>query len=639
MRKLINFMAFCLIGFAFISCGLTENDEQKSYLNVTFGAAFNNDLYSSSASRGDSDDTEALTYTANVTAVGTNYAWKDSKILEAGKDVVLNIPEIPADILINLTVEILDSENDVIYTGSSSFQVKSEQIANVDMNLSYFGESEINLDLQQDDSNYKILAFYTDDKEQTEFSEYESYKESGTLEYKNEEITFTCVDSNNVPVEADEFQWALNGLVLEDISNPIKIKLSNISTFNVDDFSKNVFTCRFEIVTKQGDETNVFLQDVSCNYLKCFSPLYKDNETSVPKNIAVGVSGNYSSDDTSLFDLENGVYLRNNIDYENFFVSSAAEKVFFCSKVDETYYVKELLLDGLNSFTEKDLGISYSNTFSKILYDPVCKKTWAFSSERSADDNNVNYHKKIGEDSTEGTTISLNNSKYKIMAVIDGLNIYASEDTPEVIYYGHGSACTSTTLESIDLSEYLKNIDNFSIVEMQPIECPEENLDSNYTYQYYIYVLFSDYNLTAKYGKIFSRGGLLRLKYFKSDSSGYIIFDNTFGLKGFTERSEIWSLYDSLSGYVVNNRVYIPDYKDDEQYFYNPIKFCAIKDDYLVILDDGLYKKEDSDSDSFNNRDRIMYYNLNTSEVSVAKSDIFYAIPSSGVTNGLTVAK
>lgn len=637
MRKLINFMAFCLIGFAFISCGLTENDEQKSYLNVTFGAAFNNDLYSSSASRGDSDGTEALTYTANVTAIGTNYVWKDSKILEAGKDVVLLIPEIPADILISLTVEILDSENDVIYTGSSSFQVKSEQIANVDMNLSYFGESEINLDLQQDDSNYKILAFYTSDEKKTEFSEYESYKESGTLEYKNEEITFTCVDSNNVPVEADEFQWALNGLVLEDISNPITIKLSNISTFNVDDFSKNVFTCRFEIVTKQGDETNVFLQDVSCNYLKCFSPLYKDNETSVPKNIAVGVSSDYSSD-TSLFDLENGVYLRNTIDYENFFVSSAAEKVFFCSEDSGTYYVKELLLNGLNSFTEKPLSISYSNTFSKILYDPVCGKTWGFSYVSGTDDDGstVSYHQKIGEDST--ATISLNNSKYKIMAVIDKLNIYASKDTPKVIYYGVDTAVdTNTNLESIDLSEYLKNIDNFSIVEMQPIEYPID--DEPDTDHYYIYVLFSDYNLNAKYGKIFSRGGLFRLKYFKSASYEYIIFDGTFELKGFTERSEIWSLYDSSSGCVVNNRVYIPDYKDDEQYFYNPIKFCAIKDDYLVILDDGLYKKEDSDSDSFNNRDRIMYYNLNTSEVSVAKSDIFYAIPSSGITVGLTVAK
>lgn len=644
MRKLINFFAFCFFGFVFISCGLTEPDEQKSFLSVTIGTDFISKLYSSETRGiGAENATAPLSYKAELTAMASDYMWTTSSVLTASKSANLVVPSIPANSSVSLTVKVMDSEGDVVYQGSTAVNAGVGQSLALNMNLSYAKDSA--LDFSLDTSSYYQIFGYYEDEEPVDFSSIQNYWNVDNLEIplKNKNIVFVFGQSAEMPSSATYYIWKLNGVELESHENPLVINLAK----EADMLNTNTpsLTCQPVYEYKENGEVKTNYGDsASYQYFRNFKFPDTDTGTLPLKEMAYYKSGDagkwcdLSTEDKRSFCSEfYGVHF-----------SAASQTVYTYEKADSSsswvITVKEIRKDSFDKLVTVDIGpIGQGETWNieKISYDAVTNKLWVFVDE-SGNHNNDYYSVYVAEYSAGVFTAFESVASIQmpgdcvIHGVYDNYIFYTNglvdnEDGQqfepglfEITNMNETPSLTDDTLFDYSTDshsfpeEFPEGKSCAHVTDIQPVTIGSTT---------YIYTLISD-----SYGKYSSgiyhhRGGVARLKESNVSETGHWWeFDKEFGIKGLSCNVEDWVGYNS--GTYTEFKATVPPYKDDSGYFYNPLSFCAIKDDYLVILDDGLFQAKESDPGEFTNRDRIMLFNLKTDEISKA-ADVFIKVPSS----------
>ncbi len=654
MRKLINFFAFCFFGFVFISCGLTEPDEQKSFLTVTIGTDFISKLYSSETRGiGAENATAPLSYKAELTAMASDYMWTTSSALTASKSANLVVPSIPANSSVSLTVKVMDSEGDVVYQGSTAVNAGVGQSLALNMNLSYAKDSALDFSLNTS-SNYQIFGYYEDeDPEDFYYSEeYLNSDASAEMTLKNKNIVFVFGNRDYsygdgkyhiTPASTTYCVWKLNGVELESHENPLVINLAKEA--DMANAKTPSLTCQPVYEYEENGEVKTNYGDsASYQYFRNFKFPDTDTETLPLKEMAYYKSGDAgkwcdlsTEDKRSFYSEFSGVHF-----------SGAAQKVYTYEKADSSsswvITVKEIRKDSFDKLVTVDIGpIGQGETWNieKISYDAVTNKLWVFVDE-SGNHNNDYYSVYVAEYSAgvftafESATSIQIPGDCVIHGVYDNYIFYTvglvnNEDgqqfEPGLFEITNMNETPSLTDDS--LFKYSTDSHSF------PEEFPEGKSCAHVTDiqpvtiggTTYIYTLISDSYGKYSSGIYHQRGGVARLKESNVSVTGHSWeFDKDFGIKGLTDNVEDWVGYNG--GTYTNLKATVPPYKDDSGYFYNPLSFCAIKDDYLVILDDGVFKAENSDPGEFTNRDRIMLFNLNTNEISVQK-DVFIKVPSS----------
>lgn len=639
MRKLINFFAFCFFGFVFISCGLTEPDEQKSFLTVTIGTDFISKLYSSETRGiGAENATAPLSYKAELTAMASDYMWTTSSALTASKSANLVVPSIPANSSVSLTVKVMDSEGDVVYQGSTAVNAGVGQSLALNMNLSYAKDSA--LDFSLDTSSYYQIFGYYEDEEPVDFSSIQNYWNVDNLEIplKNKNIVFVFGQSAEMPSSASYYIWKLNGVELESHENPLVINLAK----EADMLNANTpsLTCQPVYEYKENGEVKINYGDsASYQYFRNFKFPDTDTETLPLKEMAyykVEDAGKWcdlsTEDKRSFYSEFYGVHF-----------SGAAQKVYTYEKADSSssweITIKEIRKDSFDKLVTVDIGsVGEGETWNieKISYDAVTNKLWVFIDESGNHSNDyysvyaAEYSAGVFTEFEKDTSIQIPGDCV-IHGVYDNYIFYTNGlvDNEDGQQFEPGLFEITNMNETPSLTDgslFDYSTDSHSF----PEEFPEGKSCAHVTdiqpYGDYIYTLISD-----SYGKYSSglyhlRGGVARLKKEVNGSSYRWVFDKEFGIKGLSYNVEDWVGHNG--GTYTEFKATVPPYKDDSGYFYNPLSFCAIKDDYLVILDDGLFKAENSDPGEFTNRDRIMLFNLKTDEISKA-ADVFIKVPSS----------
>lgn len=635
MRKLINFFAFCFFGFVFISCGLTEPDEQKSFLTVTIGTDFISKLYSSETRGiGAENATAPLSYKAELTAMASDYMWTTSSALTASKSANLVVPSIPANSSVSLTVKVMDSEGDVVYQGSTAVNAGVGQSLALNMNLSYAKDSA--LDFSLDTSSYYQIFGYYEDEEPVDFSSIQNYWNVDNLEIplKNKNIVFVFGQSAEMPSSATYYIWKLNGLELECHENPLVINLAK----EADMLNANTpsLTCQPVYEYKENGEVKINYGDsASYQYFRNFKFPDTDTETLPLKEMAyykvedAGKWCDLSTEDKRSFNTTYDVH-----------ISAASQTVYTYEKAGSSsswvITIKEIRKDSFDKLVTVDIGsIGEGETWDidKILYDTETDKIWVFVDPNSGDNYKVfvKNAKQADAPFVEKTDISIALSGTAVLGVYDNHVFYTQDSESDYVAgeRNNPGVFKITDTESNTTDESLLNYaeGSHSFLEEFPQGKSCAYVTDIQPYGDYIYTLISD-----SYGKYTSglyhlRGGVARLKKEVNVSSYRWVFDKEFGIKGLSDNVEDWEGYSS-DGTVSEFKATVPPYQNDGGYFYNPLSFCAIKDDYLVILDDGLFQAKESDPGEFTNRDRIMLFNLKTDEISKA-ADVFIKVPSS----------
>ena len=622
MRKLINFFAFCFFGFVFISCGLTEPDEQKSFLTVTIGTDFISKLYSSETRGiGAENATAPLSYKAELTAMASDYMWTTSSALTASKSANLIVPSIPANSSVSLTVKVMDSEGDVVYQGSTAVNAGVGQSLALNMNLSYAKDSA--LDFSLDTSSYYQIFGYYEDEEPVDFSSIQNYWNVDNLEIplKNKNIVFVFGQSAEMPSSATYYIWKLNGVELESHENPLVINLAKEA--DMANAKTPSLTCQPVYEYEENGEVKTNYGDsASYQYFRNFKFPDTDTETLPLKEMAfyesLGV-GNF------WYDFNEDRSFCSEID--NVYICGAAQKVYTYEENDSKFYIKEIRKDSFGRLVTVDVGtISGATDYSMdyIAFDTATNKLWVFLT-KDDEENCLTYNSEYSAGSYS-TFESFSRCPPKYSSCIAVYNNY--------IFYACGYSEASATpgtfgiingnmsIGGVDTS--LLNYDeSYSFIE----EFPEGKSCAHVTGMQsatingipYMYVLISDSYGLCTSGIYHERGGVARLKIVNKEGVDCWEFDKDFGIKGLSDNVEVWGAINNSSGEYFEFKASVPPYKNDSEYFYNPLSFCAIKDDYLVILDDGHFKVEDSDPGEFSNRDRIMLFNLKTNSISVQK--------------------
>lgn len=643
MRKLINFFAFCFFGFVFISCGLTEPDEQKSFLSVTIGTDFISKLYSSETRGiGAENATAPLSYKAELTAMASDYMWTTSSALTASKSANLVVPSIPANSSVSLTVKVMDSEGDVVYQGSTAVNAGVGQSLALNMNLSYAKDSA--LDFSLDTSSYYQIFGYYEDEEPVDFSSIQNYWDVDNLEIplKNKNIVFVFGQSAEMPSSATYYIWKLNGLELECHENPLVINLAKEA--DMANAKTPSLTCQPVYEYKENGEVKINYGDsASYQYFRNFKFPDTDTETLPLKEMAyykvedAGKWCDLSTEDKRSFYTTYDVH-----------ISAASQTVYTYEKADSSsswvITVKEIRKDSFDKLVTVDIGpIGQGETWNieKISYDAVTNKLWVFVDE-SGNHNNDYYSVYVAEYSAGVFTAFESDTSIQmpgdcvIHGVYDNYIFYTNglvdnEDSQqfepglfEITNMNETPSLTDDTLFNYSTDshsfpeEFPEGKSCAHVTDIQPVTIGSTT---------YIYTLISDSYGKYSSGIYHKRGGVARLKKSNVSETGHWWeFDKEFGIKGLTYNVEDWVGHNS--GTYTEFKATVPPYKDDSGYFYNPLSFCAIKDDYLVILDDGLFQAKESDPGEFTNRDRIMLFNLKTDEISKA-TDVFIKVPSS----------
>lgn len=645
MRKLINFFAFCFFGFVFISCGLTEPDEQKSFLTVTIGTDFISKLYSSETRGiGAENATAPLSYKAELTAVASGYMWTTSSTLTANKSANLVVPSIPANSSVSLTVKVMDSEGDVVYQGSTAVNAGVGQNLALNMDLSYAKDSALDFSLNTS-SNYQIFGYY-EDEDPVDFAYNQKYLTADSkveIPLENKNVVFVFGQSSEMPVSATYYIWKLNGLELESHENPLVINLAkeadmaNAKTPSLICQPVYEYEENGEVKTNYGDSA-------SYQYFRNFKFPDTDTETLPLKEMAYYKSGDagkwcdLSTEDKRSFCSE----------FYDVHFSAASQTVYTYEKADSSsswvITVKEIRKDSFDKLVTVDIGpIGQGETWNieKISYDAVTDKLWVFVDE-SGNHNNDYYSVYVAEYSAGVFTAFESDTSIQmpgdcvIHGVYDNYIFYTNglvdnEDSQqfepglfEITNMNETPSLTDDTLFNYSTDshsfpeEFPEGKSCAHVTDIQPVTIGSTT---------YIYTLISDSYGKYSSGIYHKRGGVARLKKSNVSETGHWWeFDKEFGIKGLTYNVEDWVGHNS--GTYTEFKATVPPYKDDSGYFYNPLSFCAIKDDYLVILDDGLFQAKESDPGEFTNRDRIMLFNLKTDEISKA-TDVFIKVPSS----------
>lgn len=652
MRKLINFFAFCFFGFVFISCGLTEPDEQKSFLTVTIGTDFISKLYSSETRGiGAENATAPLSYKAELTAMASDYMWTTSSALTASKSANLVVPSIPANSSVSLTVKVMDSEGDVVYQGSTAVNAGVGQSLALNMNLSYAKDSALDFSLDTS-SYYQIYGYYEGEKVVDFFSneDYLNYDDSAQISLKNKNVVFVFGDAIDRPANATYYIWKLNGLELESHENPLVINLAKEA--DMANAKTPSLTCQPVYEYEENGEVKINYGDsASYAYIRNFITNSGEATISTTKTVKEMALYKYyeSSSDYKTFWYDFNEDRSFYSEFSGVHFSGAAQKVYTYYKLDYSPYtitIKEIRKDSFDKLVTVyigSIGEDEAETWNieKISYDAVTNKLWVFIDE-SGNHNNDYYSVYVAEYSAGVFTAFESDTSIRIPGdcVIHGvydnyifytIGLENNEDGQqfdpglfEITNMNGTSSLTDDTLFNYSTDshsfpeEFPEGKSCAHVTDIQPVTIGSTT---------YIYTLISD-----SYGKYSSgiyhlRGGVARLKESNVSETGHWWeFDKEFGIKGLSYNVEDWVGYGS--GTYTEFKATVPPYKDDSGYFYNPLSFCAIKDDYLVILDDGLFKAEDSDPGEFTNRDRIMLFNLKTNEISVQK-DVFIKVPSS----------
>ncbi len=645
MRKLINFFAFCFFGFVFISCGLTEPDEQKSFLTVTIGTDFISKLYSSETRGiGAENATAPLSYKAELTAMASDYMWTTSSVLTASKSANLVVPSIPANSSVSLTVKVMDSEGDVVYQGSTAVNAGVGQSLALNMNLSYAKDSALDFSLDTS-SYYQIFGYYEGEKVVDFFSDedYLNYDDSAQISLKNKNVVFVFGDAIDRPANATYYIWKLNGVELESHENPLVINLAKEA--DMANAKTPSLTCQPVYEYKENGEVKTNYGDsASYQYFRNFKFPDTDTKTLPLKEMAYYKSGDagkwcdLSTEDKRSFCSEfYGVHF-----------SAASQTVYTYEKADSSsswvITVKEIRKDSFDKLVTVDIGpIGQGETWNieKISYDAVTNKLWVFVDE-SGNHNNDYYSVYVAEYSAGVFTAFENVASIQmpgdcvIHGVYDNYIFYTNglvdnEDGQqfepglfEITNMNETPSLTDDTLFDYSTDshsfpeEFPEGKSCAHVTDIQPVTIGSTT---------YIYTLISDSYGKYSSGIYHKRGGVARLKKSNVSETGHWWeFDKEFGIKGLTYNIEDWVGHNS--GTYTEFKATVPPYKDDGGYFYNPLSFCAIKDDYLVILDDGLFQAKEADPGEFTNRDRIMLFNLKTDEISKA-ADVFIKVPSS----------
>lgn len=647
MRKLINFLhfAFCFFGFVFISCGLTEPDEQKSFLTVTIGTDFISKLYSSETRGiGAENATAPLSYKAELTAMASGYMWTTSSALTASKSANLIVPSIPANSSVSLTVKVMDSEGDVVYQGSTAVNAGVGQSLALNMNLSYAKDSALDFSLDTS-SYYQIFGYYEGEKVVDFFSDedYLNYDDSAQISLKNKNVVFVFGDAIDRPASATYYIWKLNGVELESHENPLVINLAKEA--DMLNAKTPSLTCQPVYEYKENDEVKINYGDsASYQYFRNFKFPDTDTETLPLKEMAyykVDGAGKWcdlSTEDKRSFYSE----------IDNVYISGASQTVYTYEKAASSsswvITVKEIRKDSFGKLVTVDIGpIGQGETWNieKISYDAVTNKLWVFVDE-SGNHNNDYYSVYVAEYSAGVFTAFESVASIQIPGdcVIHGVYDNYIFYTTDLVDNEDGQQFEPGLFEITNMNKtpsltddtlFNYSTDSYSF----PEEFPEGKSCAHVTdiqpvtigSTTYIYILISDSYGKYSSGIYHKRGGVARLKESNVSETGHWWeFDKEFGIKGLTYNVEDWVGHNS--GTYTEFKATVPPYQNDGGYFYNPLSFCAIKDDYLVILDDGLFQAKESDPGEFTNRDRIMLFNLKTDEISKA-ADVFIKVPSS----------
>lgn len=640
MRKLINFFAFCFFGFVFISCGLTEPDEQKSFLTVTIGTDFISKLYSSETRGiGAENVTAPLSYKAELTAMASDYMWTTSSALTASKSANLVVPSIPANSSVSLTVKVMDSEGDVVYQGSTAVNAGVGQSLALNMNLSYAKDSA--LDFSLDTSSYYQIFGYYEDEEPVDFSSIQNYWDVDNLEIplKNKNIVFVFGQSAEMPSSATYYIWKLNGVELESHENPLVINLAKEA--DMANAKTPSLTCQPVYEYEENGEVKINYGDsASYQYFRNFKFPDTDTETLPLKEMAFYES---SSVGKFWYDFNDDRSFYSEID--NVYISGASQTVYTYEKADSSssfeITIKEIRKDSFDKLVTVDIGsIGEGETWDidKILYDTETDKIWVFVDSNSGDNYKVFVKdaKQADAPFIERTDISIALSGTAVHGVYDNYIFYTiglvdNEDGQqfepglfEITNMNETPSLTDDTLFNYSTDshsfpeEFPEGKSCAYVTDIQPVTIGSTT---------YIYILISDSYGKYSSGIYHKRGGVARLKESNVSEAGHWWeFDKEFGIKGLSYNVEDWEGYSN--GSVSKFKATVPPYQNDSGYFYNPLSFCAIKDDYLVILDDGLFQAKESDPGEFTNRDRIMLFNLKTDEISKA-TDVFIKVPSS----------